>query len=63
MMMITIIMSMGSDYVSELWQPTGLLFIPQIYENGEAWWDYIDKEKLLIRLPELSGNPTSRIIL
>jgi hypothetical protein len=56
-------MSVGLDYVSELWPPTGLLFIPYvIYERGEPWWNDIDKEKLLIHAPELSGNPTRRVI-
>jgi hypothetical protein len=39
MMMISITISMGLDYVSELLPPTGLLFIFQvIYGNGEPWW-------------------------
>jgi hypothetical protein len=52
-------MSIGRDYVSELWPPTDLLFICQlIYEHEEPWWnDDVDREKLLIRPPELSGNP------
>jgi hypothetical protein len=51
------IMSMGWDYVSGLRPPTGLLLIPQvIYERGESWWNDIDRGKLLIRPPELSGN-------
>jgi hypothetical protein len=37
-----------------------LLFIPQvIYEHGEPWLNKVNKEKLLIRLPEPSGNHTS----
>jgi hypothetical protein len=33
------------------------LFIPQeIYEHGEPRWNDIDRRKLLIRPPELSGN-------
>jgi hypothetical protein len=57
------IMSMGSEYVSELRTPPGLLFISQvIYEHGEPMWNNIDSIKLLIRPPELSGNPTGRII-
>jgi hypothetical protein len=58
---IIIIMSMGWDYVCELWPQTGLLFISQmIYEHGEPWWNYVtDRGKLLICPPELSGNPTS----
>jgi hypothetical protein len=48
------------DYVSELRPTTGLLFIPQVtYEHGKPWWNEIDRCKLLIRPPELSGNPTS----
>jgi hypothetical protein len=40
-----------------------LLFIPQtIYGRGQPWWDDIDREKLLILLPELSGSLTSRVI-
>jgi hypothetical protein len=36
MMMMIVMMSMGWDYVSELWPPTGLFCIPQmLYENGE----------------------------
>jgi hypothetical protein len=51
------------DYVSELRPPMSLLFIPQvIYQHGELSWDELDRGKLLIRLPELSGNPTSRVI-
>jgi hypothetical protein len=39
-------MSMRRDDISELWPPTGLLFIPQvIYEHGELWWNDIDWEK------------------
>jgi hypothetical protein len=37
------VMSMGWDHVSELRQPAGLSFIPQvIYEHGEAWRIDID---------------------
>jgi hypothetical protein len=54
-------------YVSELWPPMGLLFIPPgdiyiyiyIYEYEEPWWTDIDRRKLLIHPPELSGNSTS----
>jgi hypothetical protein len=39
------------------------LFILQvIYEHGVPWWNNIDKGTLLIRPPQLSGNPTSRSI-
>jgi hypothetical protein len=30
-----------------------------IYEHGESWRNDIDRTKLLIRPPQLSGNPTS----
>jgi hypothetical protein len=61
--MVVMVISMGRDYVSELWSPTGLLFIPQvIYEHGEQWWNDVDSVKLLTRPPELSGNPNSRVI-
>jgi hypothetical protein len=54
------IMSIRPEYVFELRLPTGLLFIPQvIYEHGEPWWNGINRGKLLICPPELSGNPTS----
>jgi hypothetical protein len=58
------IMSMGSDYVSELRPPTGLLVIPRvIYERGEPWWNAnADRTKLVTRAPELSGNATTRDI-
>jgi hypothetical protein len=36
------------------------LFIPQvIYEHGKPWWNDIDRGKLLILPPDLSGNPIS----
>jgi hypothetical protein len=39
-------MSMGCDFVSELWPQMGQLFIPQvIYEYGEPRWNDIDREK------------------
>jgi hypothetical protein len=39
-------MIMGWDYVSDLWPPTGLMFIPQmIYEYGESQWNDIDMGK------------------
>jgi hypothetical protein len=54
------IMSIRWDYVSKLQSPTGLLFIPEvIYEHWAPWWNDIDRERLLIRPPQLSGNPTS----
>jgi hypothetical protein len=49
------IMSMGSDYVSELRPPTVLLFIPQVInEHGEPWWNDVDGGRLLIRPLERS---------
>jgi hypothetical protein len=58
--MMMMIMSMRWDYVCELRPPAGLLFIPKnIYEYGDPWWNGIDKGKLLIRLPDLSGNHAS----
>jgi hypothetical protein len=30
-----------------------------IYEHGKPWWNDINRIKLLIRAPELSGNLTS----
>jgi hypothetical protein len=59
MMIMTIIISMGLEYAPEQRPPTGLLSITQvIYEHGEQWWNYIDRGKLIIRPPDLSGNPT-----
>jgi hypothetical protein len=41
----------------------GVLFIPQvIYEYGEPRWKDIDKEKLLIPPPGLSGNSKTTVI-
>jgi hypothetical protein len=61
--MMMMIMSVGRDYVSELWPPMGLLFIPQvIYEPEEPWWNVIGRRRLLIRPPDLSGNPTTGVI-
>jgi hypothetical protein len=34
-----------------------------IYEHGEPWWNDIDMEELLIRPPELSGNPTTSYLV
>jgi hypothetical protein len=35
---------MESDYISELWPPIGLLFIPQMVdEYEEPWWNGIDR--------------------
>jgi hypothetical protein len=56
---IIIIMSMRREYISKLRPPTDLLFIPQeIYGHEQAWWNNIERVKLLNRAPELSGNPT-----
>jgi hypothetical protein len=58
-----IMMSMGRDYVYELWPLVGPSLIPHmIYEHREAWWNDIDRGKLLIRPPELSGNGTNKVI-
>jgi hypothetical protein len=49
---MTMIMSMGWDYVSELRPQAGIFFIPHvIHEHGEPWWNDIDRGKLLIRPP------------
>jgi hypothetical protein len=34
-----------------------------IYGHGEPGWNDIDRGKLLIRRPELSGNPNSSYLL
>jgi hypothetical protein len=48
--------SMGWDNVSELWSPTGLLFIPLvIHGHGEPWWNDAESGKL-------SGDPAVRLI-
>jgi hypothetical protein len=50
---VVVIMSMGWDYVSDLQPPAGLLFIPHmIYELENAWWNDVDRGKL-IRPPDL----------
>jgi hypothetical protein len=59
-MMMMMMISMGLEYVSELRPPSGLLLIPQVrYKHGEPWWKDIDRVKVVIRPPQLSGNPTS----
>jgi hypothetical protein len=64
MMMMMMIESMGRDCVSELLPSTGLIFIPQvIYEQVEPWWNDIDRENLVIRPSDISGNPTSSHII
>jgi hypothetical protein len=61
--MMIMIVWIELDYVSELRPLMGLFFIPKvIYECGEPQWNDIDRKKLLIRPPELSANPTSRVI-
>jgi hypothetical protein len=59
MMMMTMMISMGWDCVSELWPPMGILFITQvIYKHGEPWWNDIDKVNFWF-VHQSSGNPTS----
>jgi hypothetical protein len=54
------ILSMKRGYVSELQPPMAILLISQmIFEHGGRWWDYIDRRKLLILQPGLSGNSIS----
>jgi hypothetical protein len=57
-------MSMGRDYVSELWPPTSLLFIPhEKYENEEhGGMMSTEENSFFTRAPDLSGNPTSTTI-
>jgi hypothetical protein len=43
-----------------LWNATTILQV--IYEHVEPWCNDIDRVKLPIRPPELSGNPTKRLI-
>jgi hypothetical protein len=33
-----------------------------VYEHDEPWWNDLDRGKLVIRQPDLSDNPTSRVI-
>jgi hypothetical protein len=61
--MLVVIMAMGCDYVSELRPPMGLLLIPRWHVHGEPWWNYIDRGELLFSLPELSGIPTSNLVV
>jgi hypothetical protein len=60
MMISSSSMSMEWNYVSELWPPTGLLFIPRWFMSMEEWYR---QGKLLIRRPELSGNSTSSYLV
>jgi hypothetical protein len=49
-----LMMMMGWDYMSGLWPPMGLLFIPQMTEeHGEPWWNDVNKGKFLIRSPAI----------
>jgi hypothetical protein len=42
----------------------GLLFIFQVvYADGEPWWNDIDRGKILIRSPELSGHPINSLLI
>jgi hypothetical protein len=34
-----------------------------LHEHGEAWWNDIDRRKLQIRPPELSGNISSSYLV
>jgi hypothetical protein len=61
-MIMIMIISMEWDYVSKPRPQTGLLFIFQvIQDHREPLENDIDIGKFLIRLPELSGNPTGRV--
>jgi hypothetical protein len=42
---------------------SGPIVHPQaINEHGELWWNDIDRGRLLICSPELSGNPNSHLV-
>jgi hypothetical protein len=60
-MIIIMIMSMGYKYISEL-QPSVGLLAQVIYEHGELRWKDVNRGNLLVRPPEFSDNPTSRVI-
>jgi hypothetical protein len=49
----------GARLRSELWPPTGLLFIPQVTLAWRTMVERYRQDKLPIRPPELTGNPTS----
>jgi hypothetical protein len=53
------IMSMGLEYDCELRLPTEILFIPQLIYGHGNHGGMISTGGILIRPPELSGNPTS----
>jgi hypothetical protein len=58
MIIIIIIMSVWWDYVSEMWPPTGLLFIPRaVYEHGEQLWNDIDTTKVIVNHSSLEILP------
>jgi hypothetical protein len=53
----------GWDYVSELRSSTGLLFIPQVIVCMKNIGEMMStEENLVIRPPEVSDNPTTRVI-
>jgi hypothetical protein len=60
--LIDLLTMMGWDYVSELWPPTGLLFIPWVIcEHGQPWrWCCRLEITPDSSTRELSGSPTSR---
>jgi hypothetical protein len=43
-MHLIVAVHVGGEMVLELGPPTGLLFIPQIYEYGEPWWNDTDRK-------------------
>jgi hypothetical protein len=56
-------MSVGWDYVSELWSPMDLLFIPKmIHEHGEPWWNAIYKGKANNSREKIYHSATSSTI-
>jgi hypothetical protein len=58
--LLLLFMSMGWNYVSELWPPTGLLFIPQmIYEYGEPQWNDTDGENRRSRIKNCPSTTLS----
>jgi hypothetical protein len=62
-MMMIMKISTGRYNVRKLQPPTSLLFIRQVIrEHGQTWWNITDRGEFLISLPNLSGNPTSRVI-
>jgi hypothetical protein len=56
-------MSVGWEYVSELWSPMDLLFIPKmIHEHGEPWWNAIYKGKAKNSEKKIYHSATSSTI-